>query len=56
MPCRVAFRNLEERLIQRYLEKEKPYDCAGAAKAEGLGIALIARIELRTRPRSSACR
>jgi septum formation protein len=45
VPCRVLFRNLEERLIQRYLEKEKPYDCAGAAKAEGLGIALIARID-----------
>ena len=43
--CRVSFRHLEERLIQRYLEKEKPYDCAGAAKAEGLGIALIARID-----------
>ncbi len=45
VPCRVLFRNLEEGLIQRYLEKEKPYDCAGAAKAEGLGIALIARID-----------
>ena len=45
VPCRVTFRPLEERLIQRYLEKEKPYDCAGAAKAEGLGIALIARID-----------
>ena len=45
VPCRVSFRHLEERLIQRYLEKEKPYDCAGAAKAEGLGIALIARID-----------
>ena len=45
VPCRVVFRDLDERLIQRYLEKEKPYDCAGAAKAEGLGIALIARIE-----------
>jgi septum formation protein len=45
VPCRVVFRSLEERLIQRYLEKEKPYDCAGAAKAEGLGIALIARID-----------
>jgi septum formation protein len=45
VPCRVVFRELEEPLIQRYLEKEKPYDCAGAAKAEGLGIALIARID-----------
>jgi septum formation protein len=45
VPCRVTFRALDEALIDRYLEKEKPYDCAGAAKAEGLGIALIARIE-----------
>ena len=45
VPCRVVFRDLDNRLIQSYLEKEKPYDCAGAAKAEGLGIALIARID-----------
>ena len=31
--------------IEHYLRREKPYDCAGSAKAEGLGIALIARIE-----------
>lgn len=43
--CRVTFRNLDEPRIQAYLEKEKPYDCAGAAKSEGLGIALISRIE-----------
>jgi len=43
--CRVVFRTLDEQRIQAYLEKEKPYDCAGAAKAEGLGIALISRIE-----------
>ena len=45
VPCRVTFRKLDDGLIERYLQKEKPYDCAGAAKAEGLGIALIARIE-----------
>jgi septum formation protein len=45
VPCRVAFRPLDDRLIQRYLEKEQPYDCAGAAKAEGLGIALLQRIQ-----------
>lgn len=45
VPCRVVFRALDDPLIQRYLEKERPYDCAGAAKAEGLGIALIARID-----------
>ncbi len=43
--CRVTFRALDDALIERYLQKEQPYDCAGAAKAEGLGIALIARIE-----------
>jgi septum formation protein len=43
--CRVTFRVLTEASIQSYLEREKPYDCAGAAKSEGLGIALIARIE-----------
>jgi septum formation protein len=45
VPCRVTFRKLDEGLIERYLRREKPYDCAGAAKAEGLGIALIARME-----------
>ena len=45
VPCRVHFRSLDEKRIERYLEREKPYDCAGSAKVEGLGIALIARIE-----------
>jgi septum formation protein len=45
VPCRVTFRTLDERTIQEYLRREQPYDCAGSAKAEGLGIALIARIE-----------
>ena len=43
--CRVTFRPLSEEVIERYLRKEQPYDCAGSAKAEGLGIALIERIE-----------
>jgi septum formation protein len=43
--CRVAFRKLDEQRIESYLRREQPYDCAGSAKAEGLGIALIARIE-----------
>ncbi len=43
--CRVVFRALDERRIQAYLRREQPYDCAGSAKAEGLGIALIARME-----------
>ena len=45
VPCRVLFRTLDERRIQTYLEREQPYDCSAAAKAEGLGIALIARID-----------
>jgi septum formation protein len=43
--CRVAFRKLDDRRIQAYLRREQPYDCAASAKAEGLGIALIERIE-----------
>ena len=45
VPCRVSFRKLDDATIESYLEKEHPYDCAGSAKAEGLGIALIAKIE-----------
>jgi len=45
VPCRVTFRALDDQRIEAYLKKERPYDCAGAAKAEGLGIALISRIE-----------
>ena len=45
VPCRVTFRTLDDRLIETYLRKEQPYDCAASAKAEGLGIALIQRIE-----------
>jgi septum formation protein len=43
--CDVEFRPLDERRIQSYLRREQPYDCAASAKAEGLGIALIARID-----------
>jgi 7-methyl-GTP pyrophosphatase len=42
---RVQFRRLTGAQIEDYLRREQPYDCAGSAKAEGLGIALIARIE-----------
>jgi septum formation protein len=45
VPCRVTFRGLSRELIEAYLRAERPYDCAGSAKAEGLGIALIERIE-----------
>ena len=43
--CRVVFRELGDLLIDTYLRLEQPFDCAGSAKSEGLGIALIQRIE-----------
>ena len=42
---RVTFRNLSDDEIESYLRKEQPYHCAGSAKLEGLGIALISRME-----------
>jgi septum formation protein len=45
VPCRVTFRHLNARVIEAYLQREQPYDCAGSAKSEGLGIALIERME-----------
>lgn len=42
---RVVFRHLSDEQIERYLLAEKPYDCAGSAKSEGLGIALLQRID-----------
>ena len=45
VPCHVEFRNYSEEVIDRYLRVEQPYDCAGAAKIEGLGIALVRRID-----------
>ena len=38
----VEFRNLTDAQIENYLRIEEPYNCAGSAKSEGLGIALIA--------------
>ncbi len=45
VPSRVRFRALNEAMIARYLERERPYDCTGSAKAEGLGIALLESVE-----------
>ena len=42
---KVQFRDLTDDQIERYLLAETPYDCAGSAKSEGLGIALLARID-----------
>ena len=45
IPTRVTFRDLSDDEIENYLRKEQPYNCAGSAKSEGLGIALIAKME-----------
>jgi len=42
---KVRFRDLTDDEIERYLRKEQPYHCAGSAKSEGLGIALIQSIQ-----------
>lgn len=41
----VVFRTLSDAEIDRYLELEQPIDCAGSAKCEALGIALLDRID-----------
>lgn len=42
---RVVFRDLSDDDIEAYLLAEQPYDCAGSAKSEGLGIVLLASID-----------
>ncbi|TSA10748.1 MAG: septum formation inhibitor Maf [Betaproteobacteria bacterium] len=44
VPYRVRFRDYSDEQIERYLQREQPYDCAGSARCEGLGIALIAKM------------
>ena len=44
-PVTVRFRDLSDAEIEHYLRAEQPYDCAGSAKAETLGIALLEAIE-----------
>jgi septum formation protein len=44
-PVTVRFRRLDEASIENYLRTEQPYDCAGSAKSETLGIALLEGIE-----------
>ncbi|AGU48590.1 Maf-like protein [Variovorax paradoxus B4] len=44
-PVRVVFRELSDAAIEQYLQAEQPYDCAGSAKSEGLGIALLNAID-----------
>lgn len=45
VPTTVQFRDLDDTQIERYLRREQPYDCAGSAKIECLGIALVERVE-----------
>ena len=44
VPTTVRFREYGEREIERYLELERPYDCTGSARIEGLGIVLVERV------------
>lgn len=44
-PVKVTFRQLDDAEIESYLQAEQPYDCAGSAKSEGLGITLLSAIE-----------
>lgn len=43
----VSFRKLSREEIQRYVEIEKPYDCAGTYKIEGLGVRLIQELQTK---------
>lgn len=45
VPTLVTFRQLCPDEIENYLQREQPYNCVGAAKSEGLGIALLQKME-----------
>ncbi|MGB5275960.1 MAG: Maf family nucleotide pyrophosphatase [Gammaproteobacteria bacterium] len=45
VPYTVVFRPLTAAMIEHYLHKEQPYNCAGSFKSEGLGIALFEKFE-----------
>ncbi|MBG9387896.1 Maf family nucleotide pyrophosphatase [Caenimonas aquaedulcis] len=44
-PVKVRFRELSDEEIENYLRLDQPYDCAGSARSEGLGIAVVDAIE-----------
>lgn len=44
-PFKVSFRELDDSSIERYLQREQPYDCAGSFKMEGLGISLFRALQ-----------
>lgn len=45
VPVTVHFRNLSDAEIEHYLQAEQPYDCAGSARSEASGIALLSAIQ-----------
>ncbi|MDH4150452.1 MAG: Maf family nucleotide pyrophosphatase [Betaproteobacteria bacterium] len=45
VPTTVQMRELDAALIERYLRRDQPYDCAGSAKIEALGIALVENVK-----------
>ncbi|HHB11729.1 MAG TPA: septum formation inhibitor Maf [Chromatiales bacterium] len=45
VPFLVEFRHLSDAQIRRYLQRERPFDCAGSFRSEGLGIALFRRMQ-----------
>ena len=45
VPYAVYFRRLSDAQIDRYLKNERPYNCAGSFKSEGLGITLFEKLE-----------
>ena len=45
IPTEVTFRNLSDEILESYLLAEEPYDCAGSAKSEGLGISILESIK-----------
>jgi septum formation protein len=45
IPTEVTFRKLSDENLEAYLHAEEPYDCAGSAKSEGLGISLLETIK-----------
>ncbi len=45
VPTTVRMRHLSDNELERYLHLEQPYDCAGSAKVEGLGIALMESVD-----------
>lgn len=45
VPTEVGFRKLSDEILESYLLTEEPYDCAGSAKSEGMGITLLEAIK-----------